>query len=250
MEAQNLFTPTSSLSTFFSMFLLIYLFAYFVVFRNWGPKHIAEASSCLISLAHGTPAFLLAINALTKSQLPLSSFASPNTNSQNIVLDYSIAYFLIDLLHYVVFFPSDVLFIFHHLATLYVFVTCRFVVHHGASALLVLLVLAEITSLCQNVWTLASFRKADTPAASKLYEYLSPRFYAFYSVFRGFLGPLFVLKMGIFFISGAADTLIPRWAWISWMVVITTAIFVSIVWVLNHWIEWFRERSRVQKKVA
>lgn len=231
------------------MFLLVYLFAYFVVFRNWGPKHIAQASSCLISMAHGTPAVLLAINALTKSQLPLSSFASPNTSSQNIVLDYSIAYFLLDLLHYLVFFPSDVLFISHHLATLYVFMTCRFVVRHGASALLVLLVLAEITSLCQNVWSLAGFRKADTPAALKLYDYLSPRFYAFYCVFRVILGPLFVLKMGIFFVSGAAEAVIPRWAWISWMVVITSAIFVSILWVSNNWIEWFRERSGVQKKV-
>lgn len=181
--------------------------------------------------------------------MPLSSFASPNTNSQNIVLEFSIAYFVVDLLHYAVFFPSDILFICHHLATLYVFMTCRFVVRHGASALLVLLVLAEITSACQNVWTLAGFRKADTPAASKLYEFLSPRFYALYTICRVILGPLFVLKMGIFFLSGTANNVIPSWAWVSWMVVITTAIFVSISWVLNHWIEWFRERSRVQKKV-
>ena len=244
METQNLLNPI--LFIFFSIFLLIYLFGYFVVFRN---KHIAQASSCLISLAHGTPAVLMAINALTKSQMPLSSFASPNTNSQNIVLEFSIAYFVVDLLHYAVFFPSDILFICHHLATLYVFMTCRFVVRHGASALLVLLVLAEITSACQNVWTLAGFRKADTPAASKLYEFLSPRFYALYTICRVILGPLFVLKMGIFFLSGTANNVIPSWAWVSWMVVITTAIFVSISWVLNHWIEWFRERSRVQKKV-
>ncbi|XP_062110596.1 TLC domain-containing protein At5g14285-like isoform X1 [Humulus lupulus] len=247
METLNLFTPT--LATFFTIFLLIYAVAYFVLCRNWGPKNIAEATSCVISLAHGTPSVLLALNALTKSHMPLSSFASPNTNSQNIVLDYSIAYFSVDLLHYLVFFPTDILFISHHLATLYVFMTCRFVVHHGASALLVLLVLAEATSPCQNVWSLAYLKKAGAPAALKLYKFLSPRFYAFYTVFRVVLGPLFVLKMVVFYLSGAADSSTPKWAWISWMVVITTAIFVSILWVLNHWIEWFRERRVVQKKV-
>ncbi|KAM6589564.1 hypothetical protein CsatA_012169 [Cannabis sativa] len=229
METLNLFTPT--LATFFTIFLLIYLIAYFVLCHSWGPKNIAEATSCVISLAHGTPAVLLALNALTKSHMPLSSFASPNTNSQNIVLDYSIAYFLVDLIHYIVFFPTDILFISHHLATLYVFMTCRFVVHHGASALLVLLVLAEATSLCQNVWSLACLKKVDAPAALKLVV----------------LGPLFVLKMVVFYLSGAADTSTPKWAWISWMVVISTAIFVSILWILNHWIEWFRERRLVQK---
>ncbi|XP_048318478.2 TLC domain-containing protein At5g14285-like [Ziziphus jujuba] len=247
METQILFTP--SLPTFFFLFFLLYLFAYFGVFKNWGPKHQAEASSCLISLAHGTPAVILAIYGLTHTQTP-PTFDSPNTTLQNVVLEYSLAYFLVDLFHYMVFFPNDILFILHHLATLYVFVTCRYVVRHGGFALLVLLVLAEVTSCCQNVWSLSSFRKADDPLAAKLHEFLTPRFYAFYSVFRGIIGPAFVFKMGVFYVSGAADAVIPRWAWISWMVVIGTAILVSIAWVLDHWVDWKRERGyRAQKKV-
>ncbi|KAK9934438.1 hypothetical protein M0R45_021583 [Rubus argutus] len=244
METSISFTPT--LLTFFTMFLLIYLFARFVLFRSWGPKHRPEASSCIISLAHSTPAVFMAIHAIIHSQTP-STFASPNTSFENTVLEYSIAYFLVDLLHYLVFFPSDVLFILHHLATLYVFSTCRYVVHHGAYAIIVLLFLAEITSGCQNVWTLASFRKADSAAAAKLYDFLSPWFYAFYSVFRVVLGPLFMFKMGLFYLSGAAGEEVPRWAWVSWMVVIVIAICVSILWVLNHWKDWYRDK--LQKKM-
>ncbi|XVE92215.1 hypothetical protein REPUB_Repub01dG0077800 [Reevesia pubescens] len=231
-----------SLPTFFFLFLFIYLFAYFLVFRNWGPKHRPEASSCFISLAHGTPAVFMAVNALKKTQSP-PTFASPNSVLDNIVFEYSISYFLMDLFHYLVFFPNDFLFILHHLATLYVFFTCRYMVHHGSFALLVLLILAEITSLCQNFWTLAGFRRADVPAAAKLYELLSPPFYAFYSVVRGILGPLFVYKMAVFYLSGVAENLIPSWAWASWMVVIVTAILVSIVWVFDHWIDWYKGRN-------
>jgi hypothetical protein len=51
----------------------------------------------------------------------------------------------------------------------------------------------------------------------------------------------------IIYASGAAENMIPKWAWVSWMFVIVVAILVSILWVLillNLWIDWFRERSR------
>lgn len=247
METLLNFTP--AFPTFFLMFLLVYLFAFLVVFRNWGPKLKPEASSCLMSLTHGTPAVIMATRALMNSPTPLS-FASPNASFQDFVLEFSIAYFLMDLLHYIVFVPNDLLFIGHHLATLYVFVTCRYVVHHGAVAILVLLFLAEVTSACQNVRSLANLRRADVPMAAKVYEFLSPPFYVFYSVARGVLGTLVVYKMGVFYASGGANNLIQRWAWISWMVVIVVAVMISILWVSNLWIFWFRQRShRTQKKV-
>lgn len=237
-----------NLPLFFSNFLIIYLIAYFIVFRNWSPKVRPEASSCFISLFHGSPAVFLATYALyTDSK---RGFASSNTNSQNLVLDYSISYFLMDLVHYLIFFPSDVLFIGHHLATLFVFVTCRYVVSHGAFAVLILLVLAEVTSFCQNAWTLANARKADLPVALKVYELLSPPFYAFYTVVRGFAGPLFVYEMIVFYMSGVADNVIPKWVWISWLVVVAMAISVSILWISNLWVELYRERSgKLEKKV-
>lgn len=240
----------SPLTIFFPMFVIIYLIAYYGVFRNWNPKYRPEASSCLISLAHGTPAFFLAIIAIANQSQSQRGFASPNTELQNIVLDYSISYFTMDLIHYLVFNPNDVLFIGHHLATLFVFVTCRYLVSHGAFAILILLGLAEVTSFCQNTWTLAGVRKNDVAAAGKLYEFLSPPFYAFYSVVRGIAGPAFVYKMGAFYLCGAADNVIPRWLVVSWLVVVVVAISVSILWVANLWVDLFKQRSgKMEKKV-
>ncbi|KAJ4882838.1 DNA-binding storekeeper protein-related [Raphanus sativus] len=237
-------TSVPDLPLFFTMFLIIYLIAYLIVFRNWKPQIRPEASSCLISIFHGTPAVFLASRAVFSSSSGFS-FSSANTAAQNTVLDFSVAYFLTDLLHYVVFYPGDVLFIGHHLATLFVFLTCRFLVSHGACAILGLLILAEVTSACQNAWTLAGARKSDPESrlAVKVYDFLSPPFYAFYSVVRGVLGPLFFGKMVASYARGEADGVIPNWLWVSWAVVVGTAITVSILWIWNLWIELFRERK-------
>ncbi|XVE84114.1 hypothetical protein DITRI_Ditri16bG0143600 [Diplodiscus trichospermus] len=244
----TLFFPIPNLPLFFSMFLIIYLIAYFIVFRNWSPKIRPEASSCLISLFHGTPAVFLAGFAIFTDKN--HGFSSLNTKTQNLVLDYSIAYFLTDLLHYIIFYPSDILFIGHHLATLFVFITCRYLVFHGSYAILFLLILAEVTSFCQNVWTLANARRYDDEFAAKFYAFLSPYFYVFYSIVRGIFGPFFVYQMGMFYISGRADNVIPRWLWISWMFVVVTAIGVGILWISNLWIELFKEKkAKLEKKL-
>lgn len=236
---------STTLPAFILVFLIIYLLGYFTVFRNWNGKHRAEASSCLISLAHGTPAVLLAIfSMLINNSQGNFNFASPNTQFQNIVLEYSIAYFFMDILHYLVFFPGDVLFIGHHLATLYIFVTCRYVIHHGAIPILVLLVLAEVTSACQNTWSLVGYQKSHVHAAARFYDFLSPLFYGFYTVVRGIFGPVFVYRMGVFYASGAADGMIPRWTWVSWMCVIVSAVFVSVFWVSNLWINFYENRNK------
>lgn len=234
---------------FFSIFFTIYIIAYFIIFRNWSPKIRPEASSCAISLVHGTPAVFLASGAILADAG--RDFASPNTDLQNSVLDFSIAYFLMDLLHYLIFFPADFLFIGHHLATLFVFVTCRYVVLHGAYAILVLLILAEITSFCQNAWTLARARRADVDFAGRVYDLLSLPFYVLYSIVRGFFGPYFLYKMGEFFVNGGAEGLIPKWVWMSWIFVVATAISVSILWIMNLWVELYKERScKLEKKKA
>ncbi|KAL8231631.1 hypothetical protein R6Q57_001409 [Mikania cordata] len=234
------------LPLFFSMFFAIYLTAHFIFFRNWSPKIRPQAASCLISLAHGTPAVILACRAIISDDT--HGFASPNTDFQNSVLEYSIAYFLMDLCHYLIFNPSDVLFIGHHLATLFVFLTCRYVVFHGSYGILILLILAEITSFFQNIWTLASALSANSKVAAQVFDVLSPPFYAVYSIVRGLFGPIFVYKMVEFFLSGAADDVIPSWVWISWILIVVAAISVSILWISNRWFQLYRERIAVIEK--
>lgn len=249
MEAPILLSSSiPNLFSFFIFFLIIYLIAYFIIFPSWKPKLRPEASSCVISFFHGTPAVFLAVTSLLAD--PDRNFHSTNTPFQNMVLDYSIAYFLMDLTHYLIFYPSDVLFIGHHLATLFVFVTCRYMVYHGAYAILVLLILAEVTSFVQNTWTLANARKSDVEFAAKVYSVLSPPFYVLYSLVRGIAGPYFVYRMLSYYLSGAADSVIPRWIWVSWVFVVVTAISVSILWVSNLWVELYKEMSRkFEKKV-
>ncbi|CAJ1947574.1 unnamed protein product [Sphenostylis stenocarpa] len=234
---------------FFSLFLSIYLFGYFVIFRKWGPKIRPEASSCLISLFHGTPAALLAAAAVLSAEN--RSLAAANTNFQNLVLDYSAAYFAADLVHLVAFFTGggDLTFVFHHIATLFVTLTCRHAAAHGAVAVLTLLALAEATSALQNAWALARVRQNDAPFAASVVNVLSVPFYGLYSVVRGLLGPYFVFRMAAFYSGGGADGVIATWVWISWIAVVSMAIAGSVAWVWNLWVEVYRERSRkIEKK--
>ncbi|KAH7856837.1 hypothetical protein Vadar_006036 [Vaccinium darrowii] len=247
------FSPPPLLPTFFFYFTTVYLLAYLVIFRNWSTKTKPQASSCLLSLFHGTPAVLLATLSLLQQQTN-NNFASPNTPLQNATLEFSIAYFLTDLLHYLLFDPTDYLFIAHHVATIYVFLTCRYMVNHGAYPILVLLILAEVTSPCQNVWSLARFRRGESPAAARVYGFLSPLFYSLYSVVRGVLGPVFVWKMGRAFClkeEQGGIIPIPTWVWVSWMVVIVSAILLSVLWVWIRWVDWCRERgwNKEMKKI-
>ncbi|XP_031480595.1 TLC domain-containing protein At5g14285-like [Nymphaea colorata] len=225
-------------------FLLLYTFSYGVIFRRRSNLAVrAESASCVISLAHGTPVAVMAARSLLHHQERLpSSFAAANTPFQNEVLDFSLAYFSTDLLHYVLFHPDDVLFIAHHLATGFVLATCRYLVSHGACAVLGLLLLAEVTSFCQNVWTLARARRGESAFARKLCDLLSPPFYVYYSVVRGIIAPIFTYKMGAFYLSGKADGVIPRWLCWSWMIVVVTAIAVSILWISNLWAELYQKR--------
>ncbi|KAK1423244.1 hypothetical protein QVD17_18541 [Tagetes erecta] len=238
---------TPQLPLFFTMFFTIYIIAHFIIFRNWSPKLRPEAASCLISLAHGTPATILATIAIFSD--PTQQFASLNTQFQNSVLEYSIAYFLMDLCHYLTFYPKDVLFISHHLATLFVFVTCRYLALHGAYPVLVLLALAEVTSLFQNLWTLAGARKGDSEVAHQVFDLMSVPFYVVYSFVRGFIAPFFVYKMIGFYSSGVADNVVPKWLWVSWICVVVLAISVSVLWVSGNWVEWYRVRMvRIEKE--
>lgn len=244
---ETLIDYNSLFPSFFLMFCLIYLVGYSIVFLNWNPKHRPDASSSFISLFHGTPAVLLAVFALLTQ--PSWSFASPNTGIDNLVLDFSIAYFTVDLLHYLILIPRDYLFIAHHLATLFVFITCRCLVLHGSFALLVLLVLAEITSPFQNIWTLSRLRQTESSHAAKLHQFLSLPFYTLYTIMRGFAGPLFFYKMSAYYLSGKADDVIPRWVSILWVIIIGSAIGVSILWISNHWAELRNEcRYDAEKK--
>lgn len=84
------------------------MLGYFAVFRRW----ISSVVSRLCATA--TPAVFLAAIAIL--QQPVRSFASPNTGFQNRVLDFSLAYLIVDRdrLHCLILIPGEYLFIAHY----------------------------------------------------------------------------------------------------------------------------------------
>lgn len=236
---------------FLLMFASIYLVAYLFLFRRWSRDQRPDASSCLTSLFHGTPAALLALRAVLSNPSFAGgdlALAAPNTAAEDLVLDFSTAYFAVDLLHYLVFLRHETLFIAHHLATLYVFATCRAAARRGAYGLLALEVLAEATSLAQNLWTLAGMRRAQgSPAAARAHAALSLPFYVAYTAMRGVLGPLWFVKMVRFYAAAGRQSGLPAWAWVSWSVVIGAGILLSVLWVANLWLAYFRDRIHSSK---
>lgn len=58
-------------------------------------------------------------------------------------------------------------------------------------------------------------------------------------------------KIGFFF-AGTADlgAAIPRWGWLSWIVVMAVGIGLSVLWVLHLWVDLYRTRvnDEVKKK--
>lgn len=79
--------------------------------------------------------------------------------------------------------------------------------------------------------------------ATRVHEFLRVPFYGFYSVARGVLGPMFVYEMGVFYACGGGGDEVPMWVWVSWMVLIVGALMGSLLWILNLWIDLYRERK-------
>ena len=65
----------------------------------------------------------------------------------------------------------------------------------------------------------------------------------------GYLNLLKIILIG-FYVSGGARGLVPVWAWASWVLVVVMAIGVSIMWISNLWVQFFRERrGKLEEKI-
>ncbi|GLJ05425.1 hypothetical protein SUGI_0018030 [Cryptomeria japonica] len=221
-----------------AFFITQYSLAYFILFRKYRKPERWEAASCTISMAHGPLVTVLAAYDIAVSKWQLDA---PNTGLERAVMEYSIAYFMVDLFHYLLFVPGKLLFVAHHLATAFVMASCRFYAGHGAQALMALLCVAEITSACQNTWSLSMFAMHVEPTrARRIHEAVCVPFYVLYSVARGIVAPLLAWRLSCFYLGGRADGVMPRWLVQCWMGIVVLAILASVLWVVDLWVEFFR----------
>ncbi|XP_024392051.1 TLC domain-containing protein At5g14285 [Physcomitrium patens] len=216
------------------LFTAVYFYGYFFVFHKlWKGRARYDAASCGISLAHGTVVAALACYGICSQEWVLDA---PNTYFQDKIMEYSMAYFIVDLLNYFIAAPDDYLFIGHHIATLTYMISCRYFVRHGAVSVMCLIAAGELTSPVQNIWTLSRMAREDSPTAKKIYTNLSPFFTLFFTIVRGGFGPYLTWTLGKFYLGGHADKVMPRWLAYCWMFKVAFAIFGSMVWVYKLWV--------------
>ncbi|XP_047959005.1 TLC domain-containing protein At5g14285-like [Salvia hispanica] len=174
---------------FTAWFITIYAIGYMFCFKKWAKKQRGEASSCLISLAHGTPALILSIPIPTR--IPKHALPKPSPRLQHCLLDHR---------------PHP-----HPL---------RRPLHPPPPRH------PRDTRARRSDFVLSErVEPGEMPAGG----------IGFYSVVRGIVGPLYVYR-------------IPRWGWVSWIVVMAVGIGLSVLWVLHLWLHLYSRSRRVKQE--
>lgn len=232
------------------LFAALYAFGYFIIFKNWKGKNRFEAASCGISFVHATIGCILCAHDMRSNPWKLDA---PNTELENKIMEFSTAYFVVDLLHYLLANPSDHLFIFHHIATSFYLVTCRYLAGHGGLSAISLLAAGESTTPLQNVWTISRMAKTESALATMIYTSVSPFFTVHFSLVRCIVGPWLAWKLASFYLAGKADAVIPYWMVSSWMVTVILALLGSTIWVYKLWtglIRFYAKRGTPKGKLG
>ncbi|KAI5055568.1 hypothetical protein GOP47_0029089 [Adiantum capillus-veneris] len=225
------FLQSFSLPASIPLFIAIYAVGYFSLFPQWKYKARFEAASCSMSLVHGAISFTLAAYNLLHVPWQLDA---PNSPHQNSLMDFSIAYFLVDLLHYVLFVPEDYKFIFHHVATSIYMLTCKYYVGHGAVSVMALMAVGEITTPLQSVWTIARLGRVISPRAKRIYESASLPFTILFTVARGIVGPILTWKLCKFYLLNEGRQVIPFWLAALWMGMVVIGMAGSVMWMQSY----------------
>nr|XP_024374495.1 TLC domain-containing protein At5g14285-like [Physcomitrium patens]XP_024374496.1 TLC domain-containing protein At5g14285-like [Physcomitrium patens]XP_024374497.1 TLC domain-containing protein At5g14285-like [Physcomitrium patens]PNR55152.1 hypothetical protein PHYPA_006047 [Physcomitrium patens] len=228
------------------MFTVVYFYGYFFIFnRLWKGRYRYEAASCGMSLTHGTVVAVLCCYEIFSKEWVLDA---PNTPFQDKIMEYSMAYFIVDMLNLAFTAPDDYLFIIHHIGTLSYMISCRYFIHHGAVSVMCCIAGGEVTSPVQNIWTLAKLAKDASQKAKQLFISISPYFTVYFSIVRGGFGPYLTWTLGKFYLRGHADNIMPRWLAWCWMFKLAFAIVASMLWVKDLWLALF-SRTKPQGPV-
>mmetsp|Transcript_12494 Transcript_12494/g.35090 ORF Transcript_12494/g.35090 Transcript_12494/m.35090 type:complete len:299 (+) Transcript_12494:137-1033(+) len=210
---------------------------FIVAFIIWGALGITGAerglfASCTMSMAHGISTTIFAGAAVCRAH-PGIQYDMPNTPEHEAILQLSTAYFLADLIFYMVPWISntDTLFILHHFATSG-YMLWSLHIGHGAISSLMLMFLGEITSAFFNPWLAARDYKKSHGGPHLLADIVFEIFtYPYSTVFiavRGIIAP-FVLSsmcMGL----ATSEALSPATKY-TWVFLIVGSYLGSLTWV-------------------
>ncbi|KAH7414883.1 hypothetical protein KP509_14G016000, partial [Ceratopteris richardii] len=226
----------------------LYLLGYWVVFaRRWprGAVDRFKAASCCMSILHGTSTSIYMLNLFytdkqqdgggenssTMKFWLASRLGAANTRFEEAIMEYSTAYFLVDLVHYLLFVPNQPLFVLHHVFTSSYMLSCRFYTGHGAFSTIILFVVGESTSFLQNVWTISLLTHS-----AKLFNLLNVPFLIMFSIFPGVLTPWATWQLCLYFLfSREASAVVPFPLAHYWMWSVFMGISGSLYWVSTHW---------------
>ncbi|MCO5572566.1 hypothetical protein L7F22_026322 [Adiantum nelumboides] len=229
------------------LFISIYAVGFFSLFPRWRHKARFEAASCSMSLVHGAISSTLAAYDLLLVPWRLDA---PNSPLENALMDFSIAYFLVDLLHYLLFIPEDFKFIGHHVATSIYMLTCKYYIGHGALSVMALMAVGEMTTPLQSVWTIARLGRDISPSARRIYEGASLPFTIFFTCTRGLVGPLLTWILCKFYLSSEGRRVIPFWLAALWMGMVVIGMAGSIMWMQSLWVGLRKFKSRKRSSLS
>ncbi|KAH7414888.1 hypothetical protein KP509_14G016500 [Ceratopteris richardii] len=251
----------------------LYLLGYWVVFaRRWprGAVDRFKVASCCMSIVHGTSTsmaaaiYMLNLFYTDKQQMSWSPTPSSNNSStmkfwlasrlgvantrfEEAIMEYSTAYFLVDLDHYLLFVPNQPLFVLHHVFTSSYMLSCRFYTGHGAFSTIILFVVAESTSSLQNVWTISLLTHS-----AKLFNLLNVPFLIIFSIFRGGLTPWATWQLCLYFLfSREASAVVPFPLALYSMWSVFMGISGILYWVSTHWAKLMsKKKSEIMRASA
>lgn len=178
------------------LYVVAFALVFYAAFAVWSvlpvtstkrPKFRATFSSCCISVAHGLITTVLATQEILQVW-PLDMNAA-NTPRQIFLMQFSLAYMVVDLVAFLLpFTPDDVLFVGHHCMT-GAYMASSLWLGRGGISCIVLMALGESTSLLQNGWYIVRDLRRDSKLAYTLFKQLSPVYTVVFVLVRTIIGP-------------------------------------------------------------
>lgn len=185
----SLGTRWHCIPAFFVFFLVVYVatipFWRYVAKLTW--KKTFLLASCGMSSFHGAACISYGYHELF--HWPQLHLDLPNSPSQVLLAQFSLAYLLADYVLYILpVTPGDMIFTVHH-AISAVYLVSSMKVEHGLISGILMFYMGEITSPLLNVFTVSRELRHRSTIAARVFKYTGPAFTAAFLLVRSVIAP-------------------------------------------------------------